>query len=82
MAAGSRTHTITMSADDLDHLCWVLEQEAEMQKDMMNTPDPKANPEQQLTDWAIGREFMLHAMRLKQIIEMAYKPKRKRAKRC
>lgn len=77
-----RTYTLTMSAGDLDHLCWVLEQEAEMQKEMMNTPDPKAKPEKQLEDWAIGREFMLHAMRLKQIIELAYKPKRKAVRKC
>jgi hypothetical protein len=70
-----RTYTLTLSECDIDHLHWVLEGEVEMQKDMMNTPDPKAKPEEQLEGWAIGREFMLHAMRLKQIIEKVYKPR-------
>ena len=71
-------YTLKLNEEDIDHLRWVLEGEAEMQQSLMDSPPEKGRTvEQGLEDWVIARDLKVQALKIIQMIDKVYKPRRK-----
>ena len=73
LASGMVFHTLTLNAQDLRHLRWVLSDHVEDQQHLMNSPPTKGQtPEEMLEDWVIARDFMADSMKIIQMIDKVY----------
>jgi hypothetical protein len=71
-------YTLQLNAEDIDHLRWVLSNDADMQQDRMDDPPEKGQkPEAMLEDWVIFRDMKSQALKIIQMIDKVYKPRRK-----
>jgi hypothetical protein len=63
-------YELRLNVQDMQHLRWVLSNEAEMQQSFMDMPPSEGqSPDEALEDWVIARDFKCHALRLIQSID-------------
>jgi hypothetical protein len=73
LASGMVFHTLTLNAQDMRHLRWVLTDHIEDQQHLMNSPLTKGQtPEEMLEDWVIARDFMVDSMKIIQMIDKVF----------
>lgn len=71
-------YTLKLNEEDIDHLRWVLEGEADMQQHLMDSPPEKGKTvEQVLEDWVLARDLKVQALKIIQMIDKVYKHRRK-----
>lgn len=70
LESGMVFHTLTLNEQDLRHLRWVLNHDAEYQQYLMDSPPAKGqSPEEKLEDWVIARDFMADSLKIVQMID-------------
>lgn len=71
-------YTLRLNDRDIDHLRWILQMDVEMHQHCMDNPSPeKQTPEEKLEDWVVSRDLMADSMKVIQMIDRIYKPRRK-----
>jgi len=71
-------YNLRLNQQDLEHLRFVLEGEVDMQSDLMNDPPKSKSVDEALEHWVISRDMMCFALRIIQMIDKVYPPRRKR----
>lgn len=70
LESGMVFRSLTLNEQDLRHLRWVLTQDADNQKWLMDSPPTKGqSPEETLEDWVIARDFMTDSLKIVQMID-------------
>lgn len=70
-------YDLRLNAEDIDHLRWMLEMDCKFQEDCMKSPNPSSKtPEAKLEDWVIARDMMAQSLKVIQMIDRVYKPKK------
>jgi hypothetical protein len=71
-------YELRLNADDIDHLRYVLDREADMQQYLMDSPATKGQTtDEMLEDWVVARDMKVYALKIIQMIDKVYKPRRK-----
>jgi hypothetical protein len=70
-------YDLRLTLEDIDHLRWVLDMDCKFQEDCMKQPHPSsATPEEKLQDWVIARDGLVQSLKVIQMIDRVYKPKK------
>jgi hypothetical protein len=72
--AWMKFYDLRLNDEDISHLRWLLQNEAEWQQHLMDSPPTKGQtPDEKLEDWVVARDMKTYAMRIVQMIDKVYK---------
>jgi hypothetical protein len=72
--AWMKLYDLRLNDEDISHLRWLLQNEAEWQQHLMDSPPTKGQtPDEKLEDWVVARDMKTYAMRIVQMIDKVYK---------
>jgi hypothetical protein len=76
LESGMVFHSLTLNEQDLSHLRFLLKGDVEMQQSFMDSPMPRQTPEEMMEDWVIARDLMADSLKILQIIDKEFPPKK------